>query len=73
MNLQTIHRRLDLFPQYLGYRAENWRLTAWGRLKTFEETGIFWIGGMLSFDQWLCMNGYFDLAETIAEYYDVSE
>lgn len=63
MTLTTIHKRLDLFPQYLAYRADNWRLTPSGKMYEFEKTGLLWICSIMSFDEWLLWNGHEELRE----------
>lgn len=61
MTLNQIDQRLQLFPQYLRYRVDNWENTPWGRIHTYRTAGMIWCHEIDSFDTWLHNKGYDDL------------
>jgi len=61
--LEKIDKRLDLFKEYLGYRAEMWILQPFGQLYMLENSGFMVMGSLPEYDRWLIENGYGGLTE----------
>lgn len=69
MILEKIYERLDLFPEYLKYRLDNWVSLPFGKMHTFRTTGMLFLSEIKSFDQWLYDNGRDDLVLPQREFY----
>lgn len=61
MTLKAIDTRLSLFKDYMVYWTDNWQSLPCGRLYTFRTVGMMYCYQVMSFDQWLYVNGHEDL------------
>jgi len=59
--MKQIHERLNLFPCYLEYRINNWQLTTWGKVHTYNTLGLLFYSNLVTFDEWLIAYGREDL------------
>lgn len=63
MTLENIDKRLSLYSEYLSYYSPRYR-SPMEIIQGFHSTGIMYGGELLlSFNQWLGRNGYYDLID----------